>query len=158
MAANIEFDYFPDERVVSKLDEEELALLGGRGTSKTWLKKAINECKISAYAIFESYAVNRYSLVQLRTDPPPEFAVDIVWKIFLYNLFYNYGNRHSIPEAIDEEYKRIMKVLESWGSPQIIGEGIEEDIVSGAEILYTKTEDDLKLRYEDQEGFFGNDI
>lgn len=148
-------EYLPDNaRILKRLDEKVVAKLTRRVSSgETWEKTVLQENKQSAYNIFEAHAVNVYSLDDLRTDPPAEFAVELIIDILIYNL-YQTAVRHAVPREVRFKYKEAMKVLRGWGEPKIINAVIAEDSVSSASVLYNKTEDDLEFTYEDQEGMW----
>lgn len=132
-----DFEYITDTRILARFDEERLGELASRGTSKTWNKKALNELKTWARAIFEAYATNKYSITDLRVDPPSEFAVEIQLNLIVYGAYLANKN-HRIPRGIQKMYDETMNMLKEFGTPNLVI-SVEGGSVNNA-ILYTEAD------------------
>lgn len=128
-----EFEYVTDIRILVRFDEERLAELGSRGTSKTWNKKALNELKRWARAVFEAYALNKYSLDDLHTDPPSEFAVELQLNLIVYGAYLSNKN-HRVPRNIQKLYDDTMTLLKSFGTPILV---VTDSESSNDAVIYT---------------------
>lgn len=121
-----QFKYTTVVKVLNVLDERKLGQLAKRSTkegiwSKTWDKAKVEDTIVKASALFESYALNKYTGEQLRTSPVPVFAEEHVTNIVLYKLYGN-NKLNRVPKFYKENYEATMKVLMSWGQQLVINE------------------------------------